>query len=287
MKAAAPLVLALLVAGAAACAPVRTSEAQAATTEAVPGGEWFKQTGCTDCHSVSAYKMWNVAAVGPDLSLAVEDVPKRFGRTLEDFQIDRAAANRQAVTARRPPALRAAAASSIGLDWSTPITSNPSPCQRDGVTPGAAADVEHTRRRPGTPAPAGVIDQLGVGRRLREAGDDVRAIPCACDHRAHVQALRISRRIAITAILDLGERRRAFVRPLLPVGSEQLAWMLCSDGAVAAHQIIRCAVAPATPANPLGMHRVENALLHDPMMPRSRVRAYDDDHDDSRYLCFA
>lgn len=85
MKAAAPLVLALLVAGAAACAPVRTPGAQAATTEAVPGGEWFKQTGCTDCHSVSAYKMWNVAAVGPDLSLAVEDVPKRFGRTLEDF----------------------------------------------------------------------------------------------------------------------------------------------------------------------------------------------------------
>jgi hypothetical protein len=49
------------------------------------GALWFKQTGCTDCHSVSSYKLWNLAAVGPDLSLAVEDVPKRFGRSLEDF----------------------------------------------------------------------------------------------------------------------------------------------------------------------------------------------------------
>jgi hypothetical protein len=69
----------------AACAPVRPSTAATITTQAVPGGEWFRQTGCTDCHSVSAYKMWNLAAVGPDLSLAVEDVPKRFGTTLEQF----------------------------------------------------------------------------------------------------------------------------------------------------------------------------------------------------------
>lgn len=75
----------LLATSVAACAPVRPSEAQTITTQALPGGEWFKQTGCMDCHSVSAYKMWNLAAVGPDLSLAVEDVPKRFGRTLEDF----------------------------------------------------------------------------------------------------------------------------------------------------------------------------------------------------------
>ncbi len=68
-----------------ACAPVRTAQAQPVPSEQLPGGEWFKQTGCTDCHSISAYRMWNLAAQGPDLSLAVEDVPKRFGRSLEDF----------------------------------------------------------------------------------------------------------------------------------------------------------------------------------------------------------
>lgn len=68
-----------------ACAPVRTADAQPGRSEQLPGGEWFKQTGCTDCHSISAYRMWNLAAQGPDLSVAVEDVPKRFGRSLEDF----------------------------------------------------------------------------------------------------------------------------------------------------------------------------------------------------------
>lgn len=68
-----------------ACAAVRTAEAQPIPGEHVPGGEWFKQTGCTACHSISAYGIWNLAAIGPDLSVAVEDVPKRFGRSLEDF----------------------------------------------------------------------------------------------------------------------------------------------------------------------------------------------------------
>jgi len=70
---------------AAACGPVPTAEAQPSPPPLARGGEWFKQTGCTDCHSISAYGMWNVAAQGPDLSLAVEDVPHRFGRTLEEF----------------------------------------------------------------------------------------------------------------------------------------------------------------------------------------------------------
>jgi hypothetical protein len=51
----------------------------------VPAGEWFQQTGCTACHSISAYRIWNVAAQGPDLSLAVEDVPRRFGTSLDQF----------------------------------------------------------------------------------------------------------------------------------------------------------------------------------------------------------
>lgn len=43
------------------------------------------QTGCTACHSVTVYGLWNPAVSAPDLSLAVVDVPKRFGRSLEDF----------------------------------------------------------------------------------------------------------------------------------------------------------------------------------------------------------
>ena len=49
------------------------------------GGEWFVETGCTACHSVSVYGVWNPGLNAPDLSLAVEDVPVRFGRSLEDF----------------------------------------------------------------------------------------------------------------------------------------------------------------------------------------------------------
>ncbi|HEX8030866.1 MAG TPA: hypothetical protein VF491_20480 [Vicinamibacterales bacterium] len=73
-------------ASAGGCAAAGTASAQPhVTAEPLAGGGWFKQKGCTDCHSISAYQMWNIAAQGPDLSLAVEDVPKRFGRSLEDF----------------------------------------------------------------------------------------------------------------------------------------------------------------------------------------------------------
>ena len=67
-----------------ACAPVPTP-AQTIADQSVQGGEWFTQTGCTACHSISVYRILNIAAVGPDLSEAVEDVPKRFGRSVEDF----------------------------------------------------------------------------------------------------------------------------------------------------------------------------------------------------------
>ena len=56
-----------------------------APSPALPAGEWFKQKGCTDCHSLSVYRLFNLTAQGPDLSEAVEDVPRRFGRPLEDF----------------------------------------------------------------------------------------------------------------------------------------------------------------------------------------------------------
>jgi hypothetical protein len=51
----------------------------------VRGGEWFKKTGCIDCHSMSVYRILNLTAIAPDLSIAVEDVPHRFGMSLDDF----------------------------------------------------------------------------------------------------------------------------------------------------------------------------------------------------------
>ena len=72
--------------GVVACGPVRTAEARLLVASAhVPGGQWFVQTGCTKCHSVSVYGIHNLASTAPDLSIAVEDVPRRFGRSLDEF----------------------------------------------------------------------------------------------------------------------------------------------------------------------------------------------------------
>jgi len=72
--------------GAAACGSVPVPEARPLVAPAhVQGGDWFAQTGCTKCHSVSVYGLHTLAAAGPDLSIAVEDVPRRFGRSLDDF----------------------------------------------------------------------------------------------------------------------------------------------------------------------------------------------------------
>jgi len=71
----------------AACANIVEAQAQPVIVAGphVQGGEWFKQSGCTACHSVSVYNIWNLTAVGPDLSAAVEDVPRRFGVSLDEF----------------------------------------------------------------------------------------------------------------------------------------------------------------------------------------------------------
>jgi hypothetical protein len=49
-----------------------------------PGG-FFVQKGCFACHDVSVYGIKSGASVGPDLSIAVDDVRSRFGMSLEDF----------------------------------------------------------------------------------------------------------------------------------------------------------------------------------------------------------
>jgi cytochrome c2 len=48
-------------------------------------GAWFVKTGCFVCHNVSALGVKSPAQIGPDLSIAVEDVQARFGRTVDDF----------------------------------------------------------------------------------------------------------------------------------------------------------------------------------------------------------
>jgi hypothetical protein len=84
------VILALAVpiaAAAAACAGVSEAKPPVVTVAGpeVQGGEWFRQTGCIDCHSMSVYRILNLAAVAPDLSIAVEDVPRRFGVSLDEF----------------------------------------------------------------------------------------------------------------------------------------------------------------------------------------------------------
>jgi cytochrome c2 len=64
----------------------RTAEELRAEAEMKSGpGAWFVQTGCFVCHSVSALGVKSPAQIGPDLSIAVEDVQKRFGVTIDDF----------------------------------------------------------------------------------------------------------------------------------------------------------------------------------------------------------
>ena len=48
-------------------------------------GSFFVEKNCFVCHSVSTFGIDAAAQIGPDLALAVEDVPSRFGRSLEDF----------------------------------------------------------------------------------------------------------------------------------------------------------------------------------------------------------
>ena len=48
-------------------------------------GAWFVKTGCFVCHNISSLGVKSPAQIGPDLSIAVEDTQRRFGRTVDDF----------------------------------------------------------------------------------------------------------------------------------------------------------------------------------------------------------
>ncbi|MFN7948062.1 MAG: hypothetical protein U0Z53_22115 [Blastocatellia bacterium] len=47
--------------------------------------QFFVKKGCVQCHSISAFDIKSQTNVGPDLSYAVEDAPKRFGKSLDMF----------------------------------------------------------------------------------------------------------------------------------------------------------------------------------------------------------
>lgn len=67
--------------------PKVLTQAQADDVEKMRSGPgaWFVEKGCFGCHHVSVYGVTSFASIGPDLSLAQEDVEKRFGKTLEEF----------------------------------------------------------------------------------------------------------------------------------------------------------------------------------------------------------
>jgi len=48
-------------------------------------GKFFVEKTCFICHDVSSFGIESATKIGPDLALAVDDAPRRFGRTLEDF----------------------------------------------------------------------------------------------------------------------------------------------------------------------------------------------------------
>src|SRR4051812_33466911 len=63
-----------------------TTEQALAIDKARSGpGAWFIESGCFACHAVGVYGVTSPTQMGPDLSLAQEDVEKRFGRKLADF----------------------------------------------------------------------------------------------------------------------------------------------------------------------------------------------------------
>lgn len=76
---------AFFLAGAPRTDPQTVEEKEAELQMATGPGAWFVKTGCFVCHSVSALGVKSPAQIGPDLSIAVEDVQARFGRTIDDF----------------------------------------------------------------------------------------------------------------------------------------------------------------------------------------------------------
>ena len=130
------------------CAAASSSESHVATAGPTLEGDWLVKTGCTACHSISVYNLRSVNAMGPDLSIAAEDVPRRFGRSLEDFLREPTGTMALVLAGRIPldDEERAVAAGKLG--------------------------VRHEHR---------------IWRRLREAGHRAGRAPCRSGERVHTE----------------------------------------------------------------------------------------------------
>ncbi len=73
------------VAGSPRTDPQTPDEVEAERKMSTGPGAWFVKTGCFVCHSIASLGVKSPAQIGPDLSIAVEDVQSRFGRTVDDF----------------------------------------------------------------------------------------------------------------------------------------------------------------------------------------------------------
>jgi cytochrome c2 len=51
-------------------------------------GRFFVEKTCFICHDVSSLGIISATKIGPDLAIAVEDAPRRFGRTLDSFLME-------------------------------------------------------------------------------------------------------------------------------------------------------------------------------------------------------
>ncbi len=60
-------------------------EGAAQATTVAEEGKFFQEKTCFVCHDVSAFGIVSATKIGPDLSLAVDDAPARFGRSLDEF----------------------------------------------------------------------------------------------------------------------------------------------------------------------------------------------------------
>jgi cytochrome c551/c552 len=57
----------------------------AVATSSNPRAAIFQVKGCPQCHSISALGIKSPAEIGPDLTLAYEDVQSRFSMSLQEF----------------------------------------------------------------------------------------------------------------------------------------------------------------------------------------------------------
>jgi mono/diheme cytochrome c family protein len=64
---------------------VASASADTHGTVTDPRAAIFLNKGCPQCHSISALGVKSPAEIGPDLTLAYEDVQTRFSMSLEEF----------------------------------------------------------------------------------------------------------------------------------------------------------------------------------------------------------